>query len=416
MRPSYMHDSLCELGVTAYAYRPPIRGENAFCDSGFLNLGAPSLFVMRWQRVIRPHDDDPQPAALLLIYRFAYDVATGQVYVDARRDPECNTACWDAAIPREYRDRYRHCLPVRNVTAVRLATSLMQAAEQAARGAARIPATVELPEFFLAFDPATPPVFEDSPALRADAAADLDRPAAELTEAELRACWDRRLVGDGFVGVRQEYLARQDVPYPAHPLDGSAPPTGPGRPGEHRGLWYFRDGRWSPLAQRPAQVLVRMDRVCGRAMRNPAFTVLRRQGMLPGILTYPEFARDPDGWVQLARERVQATVDLDPALADRLLADMRAALGGARDRADDDDLAVALDRPDRPIRLSRESRVGLVRYHGIPRADALTYRFAGGYVDLYSVKPQWIGHIEPARCDPHGRVNRGHPVRQSAGR
>lgn len=418
MRHTFYHAALIRMGLVAYAYRPPARDERTFRGKGLLALSAPSLFVMRWQRVLRPDRDDPQVSAPLAIYRFGYDVMSGQVYVDARRDPECNTACWDVAIPRELRHVYAHVLDsARNQTAAALAKGLTQAAEFAARDGVQVPAAVDLPEFVLAFDPAAPPAFEDSPALRADAAAALGRPAREVAEGELRAFWAGQLldIDAALVGVRQEYLARQDRPYAAHPVDGSAPPEGPGRPDECRGLWYYRDGRWNPLAQRPCQALARMDRVCGRLTRNPAFSCLRQEGLLPAGLPFPEFKADPDGWVQLARENLGTALATDPALADRLLGRMRAHLGKqAATRGTDDDYAVALDRPDLPLRLSFESRIGLARYHGAPGVAALTYRHAGGYVDLFSVRPKWASQVEPHARRPAGRNEHAGQTHQPA--
>jgi hypothetical protein len=88
LRHTFYHESLVRMGVAAYAYRPPVRGENSFQDTGLISLSAPSLFVMRWQRILRPDNADPQVSAPLMIYRFAFDVMAGQVYIDARRDPE----------------------------------------------------------------------------------------------------------------------------------------------------------------------------------------------------------------------------------------------------------------------------------------------------------------------------------------
>jgi hypothetical protein len=419
LRHTFYHESLVRMGVAAYAYRPPVRGENSFQDTGLISLSAPSLFVMRWQRILRPDNADPQVSAPLMIYRFAFDVMSGQVYIDARRDPECCTACWDIAILRELRHIYPHVLDgARNQTAAAMAKNLTLAAEFVIRESAQIPAAVDLPEFWLAFDPAVPPTFEGSAVLLANAAAALDKPIWEVSQAELRSFWDSQLldVGGSLIGVRQEYLARQDKPYTVHPVDGSSPPEGPGWPDECRGLWYYRDGRWNPMAQRAYRALVRMDRVCGRLTRNPAFTCLRREKILPESLGFPEFKADPDGWVQLARENLQKTLESDPGLAERLLDQMKSHLGKqAAARGTDDDYAVALDRPDLALRLSHESRIGLVRYHGIPSTDALTFRHDGGYIDLFTVRPKWTCQVEPYVSRPaERRSGYGHQAHQPA--
>jgi hypothetical protein len=404
-------------GILAYAYRPATRDDDSFGGQTVTPLSAPSLFVMRWQHVQRPGVDEPQPSCVLAVMRFAYDAPSGRIFVDAKRDRDCNTAAWDLALPAELRSTFPQSLdPSRNKTAWRLAGIMSRAAEQVVREGEVLPSVPTMPEFLLAFSPQRPPVFEVSPALRADASAHLGVAPHKLTEADLRAYWDLKVETiAGHVCVPQEYLARADSTYTLHPIDGSSPPNRCGAPDEWEGLWYYRNGRWYPAAQRPARVLARMDRVCGRRMRNPAFSVLKDHGLVPLELDYPTFMRDSAPHVLAIREAIATRIDGgESGLAQALIEAMRARLGKADDRATDDDVVGALENPDRSMTLSFESKVGLVAYRGRPSPESLTFQFRGGYTDLFTVRKLWADRFEPVDLHSRGRRRHGRQANPAA--
>jgi hypothetical protein len=406
--------------VLAYAYRPATRGDDSFAGQTVVPISAPSMFVMRWQWVSRAGAIGPQPSQVLSVMRFAYDSPSGRVFIDARRDRDCNTAAWDLALPVETRSTFPQGLdPARNRTAHRLADIMVREVERAVREDEALPGLPVLPEFLLAFNPQRPPVFEVSPTLRSDASIHLGLAPHKLTEDDLRAHWDRRLERiAGYICVRQEYLSRADVPYSVNPIDGSSPPDRRGAPDEWSNFWYYRNGRWNPVAQRPARVLARMDKVCGRRMRNPAFSVLMAHGLVPEGLTYPAFmAGDVKASVAAIREAIASRIDGgEPELAQTLIAAMRARLGRADDRATDDDVVTALENPDQVMTLSCESRVGLVGYRGRPSPESLTFQFNGGYADLFTVRGVWAERFQPATTHSRGRKKYGHQANPAARR
>jgi hypothetical protein len=393
------------MGLIALAYRPPNRSSDSFADHGLIPLTGATLFVMRWQHSLWPGGDKPQRSVILMAFKFAFDVHSSRVYVDAKRNAECNPAVYDCALPRNLWSACLHHLdPARNRTAVDLAIAMAKEGNRVIEAGEPVPHQPALPEFYLAFG--RPPVFERSTALRREASAALGKVADDVTDAELEAhFWSRSFQSDNYTCVPQRYLAHQGL-YPVHPVDGSLRPDGEGKAGEWRGQWYFGDGRWNPAAQRADWPLAYMAGVLGRPYRNPAFTVLKANSFFPAELTYPQFmAGEAMAGFQ---QRLTAAVDANGTVIDVLVAGMRKQLGGANALATDDDLKNGLASPERPLSLSFATGIRLVRYTGLPRSEAFTWQFEGCDVDLFAAKSvAWAGRTAPVEVRPEGSLNHG---------
>jgi hypothetical protein len=404
-------------GVIALTVRPHNRHSSSFAklEHRFAPLSGPTLLVLRAQYASRPDAAAPQRSVVLLMLKFAYDIHSGRVYVDASRDAECSPAVYDCALPRGTWDEYPHHLdPAANVTAAELARAMFREANRVLDSGEPIPHQPAMPEFFLAFP--RRPIFERSYMLTREVSAAYGMAAEAISESDLeRFFWDQSFESDGFHFVPQRFLTRQGD-YPVHPVDATACPEGSGAPGEWRGLWYFGDGRWNPAAQRPHSVYASMGGVLGRPFRNPAFTVLWDNAFFAaeGGLSYPEFvsATDP---AQLAdrlarlKERLDDAFNANFTIGDRLVDMMRTALGKNAAMADDEDMLQALYAPHLPMHLSFAPAVQVVRYSAPPRPDSLTWRWWGCEVNLFSTKPMWAGRVEPAappsaRGHHHGRA------------
>jgi len=392
-------------GLIAVAYRPGDRWDDSFDGRQLTPLTSPRMFVMQWQYSRWPSIVEPQRSAILKMYMFNFDPRSGRVYADAKRDPECNPAVYDCALPRNLWGACQHHLdPARNRTAADLAVAMSKEVDRVVQAGEPIPHQPVLPEFYLAF--ARPPRFERSPALRRETAAALGKPADHVTNAELEAYfWSRSFPVDDYTCIPQRYLAHQGQ-YLVHPVDGSPRPEGAGTTEGWQGEWYFDDGRWNPLAQQCDWPLVDMTNVLGRPFRNPAFTVLRNMGVVPANLTYPQFMKGR-GMADF-QGTLTSAVDTDETIVDVLVAMMRDQLGQIGELATDDDLKNALASPERPLRLSCVTGIWLARFTGLPRSEALSYRFDGCEVDLFTVKSAaWATRtapVEPQESLNHGRT------------
>lgn len=399
-------------GVVSLAFRPHNRHSDSFIKPEYwmAPLNGPTLFVMRMQYANWMNMPGPQRSVILLMLKFAYDVHSGRVYIDASRNAECSPAVYDCALPRGLWDEYGHYLePAANGTAADLARTMFREANRVLDADEPIPHQPTMPEFLLAF--AQRPAFERSYMLTREASAAYGVASEAISASEMEQFfWDQSFESDGFWFVPQRFLARQGD-YPVHPVDATPCPEGPGAPGEWRGLWYFGDGRWNPAAQRPHAVYARMGNVLGRSFRNPAFTVLWENAFFaPESPTYPEFVTAVDE-AQLARlaERLGDAFNANFTVGDRLLEMMRKELGKNSAMADNEDLLQALHAPHQPMQLSFAPAVQVVRYSAPPRPDSLTWQWWGCEVNLFSTKPVWADRVEPAYPPParghhHGRA------------
>jgi hypothetical protein len=261
--------------------------------------------------------------------------------------------------------------------------------------------------------------------LKREASAAFGVAPEEIPDADLEEFfWAQTTESGSYVLVPQRYLARQGE-YPVHPVDGSPRPEGEGIPGHWQGLWYFGDGRWNPGAQRPDHVYADMSNVLGRPFRNPAFTVLKASNFFPAELfsvelfpegmNYREFMKaaaqvlTKEARCKMTPEAVAAWVpdiirDLHQRLSDALVANdtlidvllpqMRVLMGRTGEMATDEDLAMALNRPDLPVNLSFAGNVGVVRCSA-PSRPASTWRLPGVHANLFVVKPWWADRVEP---------------------
>jgi hypothetical protein len=362
------------------------------------------MFVMRWQRTMRPDAKTPQRSVILLTLKFAFDVHSGRVYVDAKQNEECSPAVFDCALPRSTWGACRHHLdPDQNKTAAHLAVMLAREANRVVEADEPIPHQPTLPEFYCAF--LQRPVFERGAVIKREASSALGKAIDDITDQELEDFfWAHSFEENGCILLPQRYFARQGD-YPVHPVDGSTRPDEAGSSGQWKGLWYFGDGRWNPGAQRPHRVYANMATVLGRPFRNPAFTVLRANSFFPADLSYPQFMAAPD-IANLDRQLLDA-LEANDTIIEVLVGMMRQELGRNSEMATDADIKAALDDPHLPMTLSHATGVRVVRYNIPPRPDALTWQFPGGHVDLYSTKRIWASRVVPAMGRPTGSFDHG---------
>jgi hypothetical protein len=396
-------------GVASVAFRPPDRWTDSFAEHGMTTLADVAVFCMRYQGCLFPDMKKAQRSVVLQVFKFAYDVYSGRVYIDAKQNDECSAAVFDCAIPRHKWGEYRHHLnPATNKTAADLALAMDREANRVLDAGEPIPHQPTLPEFYLAFE--RKPICEKGALLRREASSAFGKAPDEVTDEELEEFFRAQSFEWGsYILAPQRHFARQGE-YLAHPVDGSRRPDNEGVTGNWQGLWYFGDGRWSPAAQRPAHVYAHMGNVLGRTFRNPAFTVLKANSFIPVAMTYPQFMATPD--IDGLHQKFVDAIEANATVGELLVASMRQVLGRTGDLASDDDLKMALDRPDRPLNLSYATGVKLVRYVA-PRADAMTWQFQGGYVDLFNPKRVWEERVRPADLQPvgstgHGRASAAH--------
>jgi hypothetical protein len=421
--------TLCS-GLIATAYRPRHRRKDTFIEDWLTPLSWPTMFVMRFQMTDRPDAKKPQRSVILLTLKFAFDVHSCNIYVDARTNPECSPAVFDLGLPRSTWDVYRHHLdPAQNRTAADLALTMFRETRRVVEAGEAIPFEPTMPNFYLAY--ARQPAFERSSVLLSEASLASGVPEANISDADLEAYfWEQSFTHEGYTCVPQRYLARQEAEYPTHPVDGSPCPEGVGRPMEWRDRkWYYDANacRWIPAGQRPHHVFAHMGVALGRTFRNPAFTALRACDFFPERLfpdsLYPEGFKYPDfmalpgidspepeeGQVGVGpiygpgglHDRLRAACRANGMTRDGLIKLMREMMGKAGEMASDDDLAHALDLPHLPMTMTFATAVRVVRYCAPASDESLTYRMPGiDRLNLYATKPIWASRVEPAARQP----------------
>jgi hypothetical protein len=159
-----------------------------------------------------------------------------------------------------------------NLTGCRTAVLLSEAIADA--DPVDLSSGILFPAFYFGFDRHRPPVFEGPRPVE-------DWLAEEVKIGNLRA-WPA------------EFFARPlGARYDVHPVDGSTDPfaeeTGLVEEGTIRGGWVMRDGRATPLAQVPRDVVADLSGLKGRAVRNPSWRVLQEHKVIRPGLSYRQF-------------------------------------------------------------------------------------------------------------------------------
>lgn len=429
------------IGHVAITYRPPERSTDVFADDLY-PLDRITLTAMRrqWQ-VVR--SGRRFPSAPLTFATFQADLRTGQIRLGAAT----NRAAYDVAMPPHcsrsrrylrYRDEAGRLIKDRAST-VRAAVRLAVVHDAAPERGLQLRATPMLPVFYFGFRSDALPRFEESPALEFALLAYLTeakspyaratvRYVREAIEADLRATrpvadpeavrllvdskyhelltetWNAHLfVRHGLTYVPQAFLWHApERDYAVHPTSGSVRPLLPvGDEGARAGDWVSLGGRWVPLAQQPADILADIRPCLGAERPNPAYGLLREQGIL----------EDAEG--NYERWRLQFTADdqreLEQALAELDETALEALLDELHKRVDlsdlsgypasRDDLIAALCHPHQPLNCSREARVQLLELTGPPSPETMT--FTGPVeVDLFSVRTVMAAEFEPSERMP----------------
>lgn len=150
-------------------------------------------------------------------------------------------------------------------SAARTAVLLHQAGDDAT--GAELTTQINLPDFWFTFYPDSPPVFESTFTADEWVAARVDVDGAMLWPAWM-------------------FIRPADERWEVHPGDGSAVPVVDGaceRDLSPDGAWMMIDGIWTPLCQEPDGVLADFAGMVesGRTIRNPAWAVLKKHGLVP---------------------------------------------------------------------------------------------------------------------------------------
>jgi hypothetical protein len=299
-----------DAGVIALAFRPADPGAERLEPLGRLGDLRMVCLRHRW--------DQGRPALPLSVHRFQLDLLAAVVHAP------CIAAYDLAAQPEEIEaPRRPKTGPLRAANHLGLATLAAAMRHQVQElGRDPIPdAPRLLPEFLLGFqdrpEPA-PLVFEENPTVidlaidlrcdidevwrrlqvhvlvdRAGRVAELPR-GARPPEAHqlppgtrLYAAWPAQL-------FTRDDASRHDI----HPLDGSPRPPDDATAGAMPAGWFLADGVPLPRAQRPDLVLVRPPTGGpGRLVPNPAWSILRRHGVLGWTGSLRDFRRQHQaGW------------------------------------------------------------------------------------------------------------------------
>lgn len=243
---------------------------------------------------------------------------------------------------------------------------------------------VQVPRFYWAFWPSAAPTFEAAHTREAWAAAEVRIGAMRAWPAEMFAR-----------GVSERHAV--------HPVDGTPAPESDGAPGAEAGSWCCRGGVWYPKAQEPDRIYAYLSPMRGRRLRNPAFDVLRRRGLIPPGLTYRQWwlsvSRAMPGGVRAAtdpaeaasplgrlRARVEAYVDASGDGGVGLFAELAddCACHGVVDEAGDGFLSLLQD-PATPAFARDLAAIQVVALTGPPGPETMDFELPAVAVPLYDL-------------------------------
>jgi hypothetical protein len=273
--------------------------------------------------------------------------------------------------------------PRNNLTASRAAVLMAQEVEDADQ-ADLVPGLV-FPEFYYAFDPSQPPVFETN------------RPIEDWREAEVK-------IGNLRAWPIAYFARPAQVRWDQNPVDGSTDPwvdaTEAVEEGAIRGTWILRDGVATPLAQEPREILADLSGLVGRSVRNPAWHVLRKHKViqastgyrqwLEGIAPYTGDHRDApdadDPASEAGKFRSALALAVDQGEGDALIEDVANAClaAGVPIPVDEEEayefLAGLLEDPWLRPEVPGVAAIQRVRLTGLP--DPSTMTFSSGVLEV----------------------------------
>jgi hypothetical protein len=183
------------------------------------------------------------------------------------------------------------------------------------------------------------------------------------------------------------------------------------------GLFLGDDGR-SSLSRPPAKVFASLSGLRGRRIRNPAFAILRRRGIVPVGLSYRAWratVRRHDGTLQdphvagteaaRTRRAIQDHLFADPAREPAILAELRSACIAMGLKGVDglDALAELLDNPWDYPEVAYAAGIQLVRLDGPPGPGTMNFADGAADVDFHVVGPDQGRSRRAALGDVPGR-------------
>ena len=302
-------------------------------------------------------------------------------------------AVYDASA-RKGSHEIRKLDPVRQPSLAAMTVLMLQAIDDVQPGDA-LPA-IELPGFYWAFHGTSRVVYEPGVA----------------TEVE----WAQKMIKIGTMRAwPAEFFARAfDARYDVHPLSGALRPGG--TPDADCDGWVVRDGALYPVAQKPDAVYTFLNGFGGRTVRNPAFAVLQKAGIIPGAMAYHKWrARldvdTPDGGRILAdpdlpgsathqvRAAIEAHIGDDPQREEKLIGDMAAACASfLLDVTDRDQLLALLDSPWQPVTADELAKIQVIQLQGPPCPETLEFFGKTTAAPLYHLGAPF-DQVEPRRVD-----------------
>lgn len=254
------------------------------------------------------------PSMPVATFSARVDDITAQVHYDARS----HERLYDASMRYAAADHPLKLNVPQNRPLAKLTVALAERVESCCESPflERAP---KLPAVLFASDPSRPLRPELGNPYLIQAARQLHGLGANATptvEHRMAAFHDAAVPHGGLTCYPQEYFLRATQPnaYTHHPVTRSPRPAlGEDLPADRAvsddGDWVFDGAAWAPLAQVPRRAYAVLDaRLLGRSHRNPAFSVLKKHGVLPADADYTVESTDRDIWVQQAYSAIRLGV------------------------------------------------------------------------------------------------------------
>jgi hypothetical protein len=255
-----------------------------------------------------------EPSMPIATFVARIDDVTGQVHYDASG----HERLYDASLRRAAADHPLKLNVTQNRPLAKLTVALAENIELCceSRFLERAP---KMPAVMFASDPIRPLRPELGNPYLIQAARELHSLGATgvpSVEHRMAAFHDAAVQHGGLTCYPQEFFLRATQPnsYAVHPTTRSSRPSlGEDLPADRAisdaGDWVFDGASWAPLAQVPRRAYAVLDaRLLGRAHRNPAFSVLKKHGVLPADADYTAADSDRDIWVQQAYSAIRLGV------------------------------------------------------------------------------------------------------------
>jgi hypothetical protein len=257
---------------------------------------------------------DGTPSMPIATFSARIDDVTGQVHYDASG----HERLYDASLRRAAASHPLKLHVAQNRPLAKLTVALAESIELCCESRF-LELAPKMPGIMFAADPIRPLRPELGNPYLIQAARELHSLGAAgvpTVEHRMAAFHDSAVQHGGLTCYPQEFFLRATQPnsYAVHPTTRSSRPAlGEDLPADRTisddGDWVFDGASWEPLAQVPRRAYAVLDaRLLGRAHRNPAFSVLKKHGVLPADADYTTADSDRDIWVTQAYSAIRLGV------------------------------------------------------------------------------------------------------------